>query len=79
MSVEFTVKQAGCESCAKLIRAALGKVGTVESIEIDEAADSANVVLSDSPPRDAVDAALAEASAGSGHAYSVGFGSWHSS
>ena len=77
MSVVFDVEQAGCESCAKLIGAALDKVGTVESIEIDEAADSAKVVLSGSVDREAVDAALEDASAGAGHAYRVQAGSWH--
>lgn len=76
MKIAFEVEQAGCESCGKVIGAALGKVGTVESIEIDETADRAKVVLSGSAGRDAVDSALAEASAGAGHAYSVQAGSW---
>lgn len=79
MKVVFDVEQAGCESCARLIGAALSNVGTVESIEIDEAGDRANVVLSGTPSREAVDAALAEASAGAGHAYSVQAGSWRPS
>lgn len=74
--VAFEVEQAGCESCGKLIAAALGGVGSVESVEIDEAADTASVVLTDAPPRPAVDAALAEASRGAGHAYAVRDGSW---
>ena len=76
MRVEFTVEQAGCESCGKLIAEALSQVGSVESIEIDEAADTAAVVLSGSPVREAVDASLVEASAGAGHVYSVQAGSW---
>jgi copper chaperone CopZ len=76
MRVVFDVEQAGCESCGRLIGDALSKVGTVESIEIDETADTARVVLSGSAERDAVDAALAEASAGAGHVYSVQAGSW---
>lgn len=78
MSVAFTVEQAGCESCGELIGAALGRLGTVESLEIDEAADLATVVLSGPPSRDDVDAALAEASGGAGHAYRVRAGSWRS-
>ena len=74
--VAFDVEQAGCESCGKLIATALGVVGTVESIEIDEAADTASVVLSDAPARHAVEAALAEASVGAGHVYGVRDGSW---
>lgn len=76
MRVIFDVEQAGCESCGKVIGAALSKVGTVESIVIDEDADTAKVVVSGPPSRDAVDAALAEASAGAGHAYRVQADSW---
>ena len=76
MRVVFDVEQAGCESCGKLISAALSHVGAVESIDIDEDADTATVVLSDAPSRDAVDTALAKASAGAGHAYRVRTDSW---
>jgi copper chaperone CopZ len=79
MRVVFDVEQAGCESCATLIAAALRTVGTVESIDVDETADTAKVVLSGFAERDAVDAALAEASAGAGHAYCVRAGSWRRS
>jgi len=72
----FAVEQAGCESCGKVISAALNRVGIVESIEIDEDADTATVVLSGSAEPDTVDAALEEASAGAGHAYRVRTGSW---
>lgn len=77
MTVEFTVEQAGCESCGKLIAEALSQVSSVESIEIDEDSDTAAVVLSGPAAMDAVDAALAEASGGAGHAYRVRAGSWH--
>lgn len=77
MRVAFSVEQAGCESCAKLIGAALGQVGEVESIAVDADADAATVVLSGVAGRDEVDAALEEASAGAGHAYSVEAGSWN--
>lgn len=72
----FEVEQAGCESCGKLIGAALGEVGTVESVAIDESADLATVVLSGAPAPGAVDTALEEASAGAGHEYRVRAGSW---
>ena len=76
MSVVFDVEQAGCESCGKLISAALSHVGTVESIDIDEDSDTATVVLSGSASRGVVDAALEEASADAGHAYRVRAHSW---
>lgn len=77
MRIAFTVEQAGCESCAERIGAALGQVATVESIAVDADADAATVVLSGAAGRDAVDAALEQASAGAGHAYSVEAGSWN--
>ena len=76
MSVAFTVEQAGCESCGKRIGDALSALGTVESIEIDEATDTAAVVLSGAPGPDAVEAMLAKASSGAGHVYGVQAGSW---
>ena len=75
MSVAFEVEEAGCESCGKLIAAALGNVGTVESIEIDEDADLAKVVLT-AAERSEVDRALERAADGAGHAYRVRAGSW---
>lgn len=75
--VVFDVEEAGCESCGKLIGTALSRVGTVVSIDIDEDADAATVVLSGAASRGAVDSALEEASAGAGHAYRVRTGSWH--
>jgi len=78
MGVSFEVEQAGCESCARIIRSALSPLATVERLEIDEEADQARVVLSGDVSPVAVDAALAEASTGTGHAYSVRAGSWRS-
>jgi copper chaperone CopZ len=75
MRVVFDVEQAGCESCGKLISSALSKVGAVESVEIDEGADVATVVLSGAGSQAAVDSALEEAS-GAGHDYRVRAGSW---
>ena len=76
MNVVFDVEQAGCESCGKLIGAALSRVATVESIDIDEDADTATVVLSGSAGQGTVDAALEEASTGAGHVYRVRTDSW---
>jgi copper chaperone CopZ len=69
----FIVEQAGCETCAQRVRSALAPVVTVESVSIDESADTATVVAyADTPPSlEALDAALADASAGSGHTYRV--------
>lgn len=74
--VSFDVEQAGCESCGERIGAALSDVGAVESVDIDEDADTATVVLSGSAGRDAIDAALEKASAGAGHAYRVRTDTW---
>jgi copper chaperone CopZ len=78
MEISFVVEEAGCDSCAALVRDALEPLGTVGSVEIDEAADVAAVTLS--PARALgeaeVGAALAEASEGTGHAYRVQPGSW---
>jgi copper chaperone CopZ len=74
----FTVEHAGCPSCADRVRTALSPLGDVEEITIDGEADSADVVLRtfDHLERTEIDAALAEASLGSGHAYRVADGSW---
>ena len=79
MKAVFEVEQAGCESCAKLIRTALSEVGDVESVDVDEDADRATVVLADPRSRAAVDAALSRASAGAGHDYRVRTCSWRTS
>jgi hypothetical protein len=76
MRVVFDVEQAGCESCGRLITAALTEIGTVESIALDEDVDVATVVLSGRTSRTAVDSALEKASAGAGHAYRVRPASW---
>ena len=69
--LRFVVEQAGCESCAERVRSALSQLVTIDSISIDEASDTATVVAraDASPSLDALDAALADASAGSGHTY----------
>ena len=78
MKVSFVVEQAGCESCAKLVRSALSELGTVESVAVDSAADTALVVLAsgEQPNRAAVDGALAAAAPEGGHDYRVQPGSW---
>ena len=45
MTLVFEVEEAGCESCAALVRGALEPLATVESVEVDEAADRATVRL----------------------------------
>lgn len=76
----FVVEQAGCESCAALVRDALEDVAAVDDVAVDEASDSATVRLraGTSLSVDEVDRLLAEASAGTGHAYRVRPGSWRS-
>jgi hypothetical protein len=69
----FVVEQAGCETCAERVKSALAPMLAVESVSIDETADTATVVARADTPLslDAIDAALADASAGSGHTYRV--------
>jgi copper chaperone CopZ len=76
VTVSFVVSEAGCESCARLVRGALEPLGTVESVEVDEAADEATVRLAGDATEEQVNGALAGASAGAGHAYRVRPGSW---
>lgn len=76
MSLTFVVSEAGCESCAKLVREALEPLGAVESIDVDEAADEATVELTGKVTEADVNVALAGASEGVGHAYRVRPGSW---
>ncbi len=76
MRVLFDVEEAGCESCAKLLRQALGAIGSVEQVQIDEAADRASIVLSGDVSRQTVETTLHEASLGAGHAYRIRPGSW---
>lgn len=79
--IVFEVEQAGCESCAALIRDVLEEVAPVDEVTIDEAADRATVRMQPSASLSEDDAArlLAEASDGTGHAYRVVPGSWRSS
>jgi copper chaperone CopZ len=76
-TVRLTIEHAGCESCAGRVRAALEPLVEIETITIDESADSATVVVRAETPlsREAIDAALADASVGSGHAYRLRAGS----
>lgn len=75
-TVVFEVEQAGCESCAARVRAALEPLGDVDEIVIDEQADAATVRARGELEEDAVNAALAASSHGSGHTYRVRAGSW---
>jgi hypothetical protein len=82
VKIAFDVEQAGCESCGARVRSALAPLGSVESVRIDEEADTARVVLavpSAATDQAVVDAALAHASAGAGHLYRVRPGSWNQS
>jgi copper chaperone CopZ len=79
MSVELVVEEAGCSSCAALVRQALEPLGAVESVEVDEAADVSVVRLAADPTEAEVGSALAGVSAGAGHAYRVRPGSWRTS
>ena len=45
MTVEFVVDQAGCASCAELVREVLSELGAVEAVEVDDSADLASVRL----------------------------------
>lgn len=77
MEITFVVEEAGCDSCAALVRDALEPLGEVRSLEIDEVADLATVSLMPARPLEEAEiaAALAEASEGTGHAYRVQPGS----
>ena len=72
MTFEFVVEQAGCASCAELVREVLSGVGTVDGVQIDEAADVASVRLSTDAvvSSERLDTLLADASV-PGHAYRV--------
>lgn len=74
----FEVEQAGCESCAALVRDVLEDVAPVVAITIDEAQDMATVRLAPgaAASEEDIDRILVEASHGSGHAYRVKRGSW---
>ena len=77
-TVVFEVEEAGCSSCAQLVRDALEPLGTVLAVEVDEAVDRATVWLAGSGEVEEpeVARALASASDGAGHAYRVRPGSW---
>ena len=78
-SVVFEVEQAGCESCAALVRDALEEVATILDVTVDEEADRATVRLeAGSLSSGEVDRLLGEVSP-EGHAYRVRPGSWRSS
>lgn len=74
----FEVEQAGCESCAALVREALEELVAVAEVAIDEQADLATVRLLPGAVLLEADAnrILREASPGTGHAYRVKPGSW---
>ena len=76
--VVFEVEDAGCSSCAALVREALAPLATVEAVDVDEDANSATVRMAAAGDlyEGAVNAALADASQGVGHAYRVKPGSW---
>ena len=76
--IRFIVEQAGCESCAGRVRSALADLLVIDEIAVDEAADAAAVRAHGGRGLEVarVDAALAQASADSGHTYRVRPGSW---
>jgi copper chaperone CopZ len=76
VSLSFVVEQAGCDSCAALVREALEPLAAVESIDIDENADVALVRLGTAATEEDVDRALAAVAEGAGHAYRIQPGSW---
>ena len=77
VAIRFEVEQAGCESCAARVRNALAPLLEISALEIDEPRDAAVVVArADRELRiEAIDALLAAASEGAGHAYRVRPGS----
>ena len=76
-SLSFVVEDAGCASCARRVRAALEPLATVETVDVDHDANFATVrVAASGLSEQAVNRALEDASAGSGHAYRVRQGSW---
>ena len=76
--VRFDVEHAGCPACAERVQEALASLATVEQLTIDEESDTATVSISTGAPLDVstVNAALTDASTGSGHEYRVKSGSW---
>jgi len=76
MSPSFVVEEAGCESCAALVREALEPFGEVESIEVDGVADTSTVRLTAAVTEADVNDALERVSRDVGHTYRVLPGSW---
>jgi copper chaperone CopZ len=76
--VIFEVEEAGCESCAGRVRAALSTATAVDAIDVDHDTNSATVRVSATPTltKDEVGRLLETASHGSGHAYRLKPGSW---
>jgi hypothetical protein len=78
--IQFIVEQAGCASCAAIVREALTPIAEVHEINVDETADCAAVRVGFSPDlsQEAVGRALLNASTAAGHEYRVKPGSWRS-
>ena len=78
--IQFIVEEAGCASCAALVREALAPIAEVQAIDVDESADCATVRVahSDGLSQEAVDSVLRNASSAAGHDYRVKSGSWRS-
>ena len=78
MEQSFVVENAGCSSCAERVQAALAPLAAVQSVDVHEESDTATVTIAGNPrlAETAVNAALADASTGSGHQYRVQSGSW---
>ncbi len=76
--IQFIVQQAGCASCAALVKEALAPIADVREIEVDETADCAAVCVAFAPDltQEAVSLALLNASTAAGHEYRVKPGSW---
>ena len=78
--IEFIVEEAGCTSCAALVREALAPIADVQAVEVDESADCASVRVASSGDlsQEDVDRVLLKASSSAGHDYRVKPGSWRS-
>jgi copper chaperone CopZ len=78
MVITFEVENAGCSSCAGKVRSAISPLAPVQSVVIDEAADTATVQIMGAAQvhQREVDDALELAAAGAGHTYRVKPGSW---
>jgi copper chaperone CopZ len=78
VTVVFEVEEAGCTSCAQVVREALEPLGTVLAVDVNEAADRATIWLTGTREvaEPEVARVLATAAKGIGHAYRVRPGSW---